>query len=109
MSFTGYPDNLGLLVGQENSHRYATSLDYELGKWRFGLGFSIDQAIDSFGGNDYRYRAGGGYQLADRWALDFNFMSESYATKSAEIRGTPVVKVQNRGSSFSLGLRYLFL
>lgn len=108
MSFTGYADNLGLLVGQVNSHRYATGLDYEVDKWRFGLGFSIDQAIDSFGGNDYRYRAGGGYQLADRWALDFNFMYESYAAKSAEISGTPVVKVQNRGSSFSLGLRHLF-
>ncbi|MEE4217637.1 MAG: outer membrane protein transport protein [Xanthomonadales bacterium] len=108
MSFTGYPDNLGLLVGQANSHRYATGLDYEIDKWRIGLGFSVDQAIDSFGGSDYRYRVGGGYQLADRWALDFNFMYESYAAKSADISGTPVVKVQNRGSSFSLGLRYLF-
>ena len=108
MSFTGYPDNLGLLVGQTNSHRYATGLDYQLDKWRFGLGFSIDQAIDSFGGNDYRYRAGGGYQLAERWGLDFNFMYENYAAKSADINGTPVVKVQNQGSSFSLGLRYLF-
>ena len=108
MSFTDYPDNLGLLVGQTNSNRYATGLDYQLDKWRFGLGFSIDQAIDSFGGNDYRYRAGGGYQLAERWGLDFNFMYENYAAKSANIGGTPVVKVQNKGSSFSLGLRYLF-
>jgi len=37
MSFTGYPDNLGLLIGQKNSHRYATGLDYQLDKWRFGL------------------------------------------------------------------------
>ena len=56
MRFTGYPDNLGLLVGQTNSNRYATG----------------------------------------------------YAAKSADINGTPVVKVQNQGSSFSLGLRYLF-
>jgi long-subunit fatty acid transport protein len=108
MSFTGYPDNLGLLVGQVNSHRYATGLDYQVDKWRIGLGFSIDQAIDSFGGNDYRYRVGGGYQLTERWALDFNFMYEDYAAKSADINGTPVVKVQNQGSSFSLGVRYLF-
>lgn len=46
-------------------------------------------------------------QVETGW-LDFNFMYESYAAKSAEINGTPVVKVQNRGSSFSLGLRYLF-
>ena len=108
MSFTGYPDNLGLLIGQTNSHRYATGLDYQLDRWRFGLGFSIDQAIDSFGGNDFRYRVGGGYQLAERWGLDFNFMYENYAAKRAEKNGTPVVKVQNQGSSFSLGLRYLF-
>ena len=108
MTFTDYPDNLGLLVGQTNSHRFATGLDYQLDKWRFGLGFSIDEAIDNFGGNDYRYRVGGGYQLAERWAVDANFMIENYAAKSADINGTPVVKVQNQGSSLSFGLRYLF-
>lgn len=108
MSFAGYPDNLGLLIGQKNSHRYATGLDYEFDQWRIGLGLSIDQAIDSFGGHDYRYRVGGGYQLAVRWAVDFNYMYEHYAAKSADISGTTVVKVQNQGSSLSLGLRYWF-
>lgn len=108
MSFVGYPDNFGLLIGQKNSHRYATGLDYEFNQWRVGLGFSVDQAIDSFGGYDYRYRVGGGYQLAERWSVDFSYMNEQYAAKSADISGTTVVKVQNQGSSFSLGLRYLF-
>ena len=35
-------------------------------------------------------------------------MYENYAAKSADINDTPVVKVQNKGSSFSLGLLYLF-
>jgi len=43
-----------------------------------------------------------------RWAVDFNYMYEHYAAKCADISGTTVVKVQNLGSSFSLGLRYWF-
>ena len=100
--------NLVLLIGVTNSNRYATGLDYEFNKWRVGVGFSADQAIDSFGGSDYRYRVGGGYQLAERWAVDFTYMYEQYVEKSADISGTTVVKVQNQGSSFSLGLQYLF-
>ncbi len=107
-SFVDYQDNLGLLIGVTNSNRYATGLDYEFNKWRVGVGFSADQAIDSFGGSDYRYRVGGGYQLAERWAVDFTYMYEQYVEKSADISGTTVVKVQNQGSSFSLGLQYLF-
>ncbi len=41
MSFVGYSDNLGLLIGQKNSHRYATGLDCEFDQWRVGLGFSL--------------------------------------------------------------------
>ena len=103
-----FPDNLGLLIGQKNSHRYGTGLDYEFNQWRVGLGFSVDQAIDSFGGQDYRYRVGGGYQQAEHWSVDFTYMYEQYAEKSAYISGTTVVEVQNQGSILSPGLQYFF-
>lgn len=106
--FSDYPDRLGLLVGAEDSHRYATSLEYQMNQFRCAAGFSVDQAIDDFGGNDTRFRLGGGYQLTPSLSLDLTYFHELYAKKEAVINGQPVVQVQNSGNALSLGVRYSF-
>jgi long-subunit fatty acid transport protein len=106
--YADYDDPIGLLVGANDSHRLATSLEYHLGCAMMMLGMSADQAIDAFGGNDIRLRAGLGYNFGDHWRIDGVVVSENYAEKVGEASGITFVSVQNEGMLLGLGVNYQF-
>ncbi|GAL16037.1 long-chain fatty acid transport protein [Vibrio astriarenae] len=111
IKFQEYPDYIGLLKGSQHSKRYATALEYQWHEFTFMGGVSVDEAIDSFGGKDFRYRLGMGYQVTDHLRLDIAGFSETYAKKYLhESLGSMDlnVEVQNTGYGVSLGMTYQF-
>lgn len=102
--YRDYSDPFGLLVGSRDSKRFASSMSYQWQRLSLRGGFSMDQAIDSFGGDDLRYRVGLGYQLTPRIQLDAAGFVERYAGKQYVAGSTTWVKVQNRGYGVSFGI-----
>lgn len=107
IAYTEYSDVIGLLKGSRHSKRYATSLEYQWHSFTFMGGFSLDQAIDAFGGDDKRYRLGVGYAVNHNVRLDMTAFKENYARKHIE---SPIgnVDVQNSGYGVGIGLTYQF-
>lgn len=107
--YSDYRDRIGLLKGSRDSKRYATSMEYRIGNLALRGGASIDEAIDSFGGEDIRYRLGAAYNVSDRLTLDLTGFVENYARKNiaVDVLNTKV-DVQNNGYGVSLGLTYRY-
>ncbi|NKF51648.1 hypothetical protein G3R49_13870 [Shewanella sp. WXL01] len=108
ITYNDYIDPIGLLTGFQDSHRLATSIEYELADWTLHAGFSADQAVDQFGGIDKRYRVGVGHKVNDQITLNLAAVFESYSKKQANVEGTTLVEVQNSGAAYSLGVTYNF-
>ncbi|MCL1144016.1 OmpP1/FadL family transporter [Shewanella gaetbuli] len=106
ISFAEYHDILGLFQGFQNSKRFATGLEYQVERWFFRAGFSIDEAIDMQGGNDKRYRLGVGYHFSPNLQLNIAAFKEDYATKQFSAGEINLVEVQNKGNGYSLGISY---
>ena len=104
--YADYPDRIGLLQGYQHSRRHAISARYQWSDFSFMAGLSQDEAIDSVGGNDVRYRLGVGYPLTDALKLDVSGFKENYANKSFTSDGVERVSVQNNGYGVSLGLTF---
>lgn len=107
--YSDYSDPFSLLIGTQNSHRLASSVDYQLNDWSFRAGISADEAIDAFGGIDYRYRLGLGYRITQHLQADFSAVFEDYAKKEYNTSsGTNLISVQNDGLALGLGISYFF-
>lgn len=109
VTYSDYLDPIGLLKGSRHSKRYATSMEYRIGDLALRGGASVDEAIDSFGGEDIRYRLGAAYNVSDRLTLDLTGFVENYARKNiaVDVLNTKV-DVQNNGYGVSLGLTYRY-
>ncbi|WP_112479435.1 OmpP1/FadL family transporter [Vibrio variabilis] len=109
VTYSNYDDLFGLLKGSRHSKRYATSMEYRIGDFSLRGGASIDEAIDSFGGEDVRYRLGAAYNVSDNLTLDLTGFAENYARKYIAIDPLDTkVDVQNKGYGVSLGLTYRY-
>ncbi len=107
--YSDYSDPFGLLVGTQDSNRLASSVEYRMSDWSFRTGVSADEAIDAFGGIDYRYRLGIGYRFTENLQADFSAVFEDYARKEYNTSaGTSLIAVQNDGTALGLGLTYHF-
>ena len=104
--YTQYSDPFGLLVGAKNSRRIGISSSYQLNDWQLMLGFSQDEAIDSLGGEDLRYRLGLSYELTKNTTITAAWMEEHYARKEYKNDKVSLVDVQNNGKAITLGIRY---
>lgn len=108
IEFTEYPDVLGLLIGDKDSNRIAVGIEYQHYHWFWRAGYSIDEAIDTLGGYDKRYRLGLGYQITPTLNVDLTGFKESYAIKEFSAQDISLVRVQNKGDALSMGLTYQF-
>jgi long-subunit fatty acid transport protein len=108
IEFTNYTDVLGLLIGFQDSKRYATALEYKINHWFLRAGYSSDEAIDMQGGYDQRYRLGSGYQITPNMAVNITAFKEDYAIKEYNTPDFTLVSVKNKGKGFSLGINYQF-
>ncbi len=108
ITYADYDDFIGLLVGSDNSQRVAASVEYSYKDLLLMAGASADQAIDTLGGTDYRWRVGLGYNLTDHWRFDLVGVFEDYAQKNFEQGGFSFVNVQNDGLMVGIGINYQF-
>ena len=106
--YADYNDPVGLLRGSRDSKRYTTSFNYEWRRLSLRGGFSIDQAIDSYGGNDIRYRLGLAFSMTEHIMFDLTGFKEHYAHKQYSSASAVLVDVQNSGLGFSAGISYTF-
>lgn len=104
--FNEYPDPFGLLVGSQDSQRFAVSTSYELYNWLFMLGYSQDEEVDVLGGQDKRYRLGLRYGVTTNWSFTVTWMHERYEEKKYDFESVNLVSVKNTGNSGSLGVHY---
>lgn len=108
VTYADYSDPIQLLKGSRHSKRYATSMEYRIGDLALRGGVSIDEAIDSFGGEDVRYRLGAAYSFSDNLTLDLSGFSEHYARKNVKVTNDLQVDVLNQGYGISLGMTYRY-
>lgn len=108
VTYANYQDPIGLLIGYQDSHRLATSIEHKTGNWSLRGGVSLDEAIDQLGGIDKRFRLGVGYTVTKKFTVNAAFVHEDYAIKEAIAGEATLVKVQNSGKAFSLGGHYKF-
>ncbi|USD63230.1 outer membrane protein transport protein [Vibrio sp. SCSIO 43140] len=108
VTYTDYDDPIQLLKGSRHSKRYATSMEYRIGQLALRGGVSMDEAIDSFGGEDVRYRLGAAYTVNEHLTLDLSGFSENYARKNVKLNESYQVDVQNKGYGVSFGLTYRY-
>ncbi|MCP3700393.1 MAG: hypothetical protein GY920_18035 [Aliivibrio sp.] len=106
--YTDYTDPFGLIKGSKHSRRLAFSTSYQLNNLRFMAGYSEDEAIDTFGGIDKRYRLGIAYKINSNWDISMSWLKERYAHKEAKLEDSTLVSVQNNGKALSLGVNYQF-
>ncbi|MCL9773502.1 OmpP1/FadL family transporter [Vibrio methylphosphonaticus] len=106
--YQNYSDPVGLLRGHRHSKRAGTSMSYDWDKLTLRGGLSIDEAIDSYGGNDIRYRIGLAYRFTQRLTLDVTGFKEDYAEKQFSDGKQTLVNVSNNGVGVSVGISYQF-
>lgn len=106
MRYHDYADPFGLLIGTQDSERFAISARYQWDQWSLMAGYSADDAVDRQGGKDQRYRVGLGYKLNKQWTITAAWLQEQYADKAYQGAATNLVSVQNSGSALSLGVSY---
>lgn len=106
ITYADYSDPIQLLKGSRDSKRYATSMEHRMGDLALRGGVSIDEAIDSFGGEDVRYRLGGAYSINDYLTVDVSGFSEHYARKNVRLINNLQVDALNQGYGISLSITY---
>ncbi|MGV2987227.1 OmpP1/FadL family transporter [Vibrio sp. E150_011] len=106
--YNNYSDPVGLLQGHRHSKRVGTSMSYDWNKLTLRGGVSADEAIDSYGGNDIRYRIGLAYRFTQNLTFDVAGFKEDYAEKQFSDGKQTLVNVSNSGVGVSVGISYKF-